>query len=68
MKTSEIKTAIAYGKRAEYDGSIYTVHGVRGYKIPRRRDIGYSVELLDKNTRTLIYAPIGKVKLILEEN
>ena len=64
MKTSEIKAAIAYEKRVTYRNQEYTVHGIRGYKINNRADIGYSLELLDKSQNSVIYADLKDVKLI----
>lgn len=63
MKTSEIKAAIAYEKRAIYRNQEYTVHGIRGYKINNRADIGYAIELLDKSQNIIIYANLKDVEL-----
>ena len=66
LEHSEIKPAITYEKNAVYKGGVYKVNGIRGYKIPNRRDIGYSIELLDKSRNSLLYAPLDEVEL--EEN
>lgn len=64
MKHSEIKQAIALEKHAMYNDAEYTVRGVRGFKVPHRQDVEYSIELLDKNKNSVIYADLKDVELI----
>ena len=64
MKHSDIKSAIAYKRKAKYNKNEYIVHGVRGYKPKNRIDVEYSIELLDKNQNSIIYVDLEKVELV----
>lgn len=63
MTTSEIKTAVAYHKKALYHGSEYTIIGFRGFKSQNRIDVEYAIELLDKNN-SVLYADLKDVEIM----
>lgn len=64
MEHNEIVKAIIHSQKAIYNGHEYTVHGVRGYKELNKPCVGYSIELLDENHNSIIYAPVKDVKLL----
>lgn len=64
MKLSEIKRAVRKQSRVMYNGYEYTLHTSRIFKRLNEEKEDYSVELLDKNKNSIVYADLKDVELI----
>lgn len=64
MELSEIKRAVRRQSRVMYNGHEYIFHASRIFKRLNEEKEDYSVELLDTNKNSIVYADLKDVELI----